>query len=162
MDHFQSNQFETTSFESFHDFTNKPAMNTIWLNALEVVNSTEITTIEYYHTLTIIYVRSLTDISYTEDREIIEAIVERRSKKIWRRLEIRDYIIERQTSNHFVSFLLLFTQVMWGGPVGPSLAPYIIQSKFWTRVFTPFARWYAEASGYRRMGLKYDDLSKYQ
>ncbi|GJJ12431.1 hypothetical protein Clacol_006673 [Clathrus columnatus] len=47
---------------------------------------------------------------------------------------------------------------MWGGPLGISIAPYIKQSKFWTRTLTPFAQWYAETAGYRRMGLKYDDL----
>lgn len=44
------------------------------------------------------------------------------------------------------------------GPLGLSLAPYIKQSRFWSRIITPFAIWYADAAGYRRMGLKYDDL----
>ncbi|KAF8514040.1 cytochrome b-c1 complex subunit 7, partial [Gautieria morchelliformis] len=44
------------------------------------------------------------------------------------------------------------------GPLGLSLAPYIKQSRFWNRILTPFAKWYADAAGYRRMGLKYDDL----
>lgn len=44
------------------------------------------------------------------------------------------------------------------GPLGLSLAPYIKQSRFWSRVLTPFSKWYADVAGYRRMGLKYDDL----
>ncbi|KAF8575542.1 14 kDa subunit of cytochrome bd ubiquinol oxidase [Ramaria rubella] len=47
---------------------------------------------------------------------------------------------------------------MVGGPLGISLAPYIKQSRYWSRILTPFAKWYAGAAGYRRMGLKYDDL----
>lgn len=46
------------------------------------------------------------------------------------------------------------------GPLGLSLAPYIKQSRFWNRILTPFSKWYADAAGYRRMGLKYDDLCK--
>lgn len=47
---------------------------------------------------------------------------------------------------------------MPGGPLGVSLTPMLKRSPYWTRVLTPIAKWYAEVSGYRRMGLKYDDL----
>ncbi|KAF9264890.1 14 kDa subunit of cytochrome bd ubiquinol oxidase [Marasmius fiardii PR-910] len=44
------------------------------------------------------------------------------------------------------------------GPLSLSLAPKILASKTLTRWFTPFAHWYANLSGYRKYGLKYDDL----
>jgi len=44
------------------------------------------------------------------------------------------------------------------GPLGPSLAPYIRSSKTLSRWFKPVSLWYANLAGYRRMGLKYDDL----
>ena len=44
------------------------------------------------------------------------------------------------------------------GPLGPTLAPQIRSSKTIYRWFKPFADWYAQISGYRQMGLKYDDL----
>ena len=50
---------------------------------------------------------------------------------------------------------------MLGGPLGISLAPYIKSSKTLTRWIQPMASWYANLSGYRRMGLKYDDLCQF-
>jgi len=47
---------------------------------------------------------------------------------------------------------------MLGGPLGISLARYIQSSKTLSRWIKPFALWYAGVSGYRRLGLKYDDL----
>lgn len=42
--------------------------------------------------------------------------------------------------------------------LGPSLAPYIRSSRSLKKLVTPVAHWYADLMGYRRMGLKYDDL----
>jgi len=44
------------------------------------------------------------------------------------------------------------------GPLGFSLAPYVLSSRTLSRWITPFANWYANASGYRKYGFKYDDL----
>jgi len=44
------------------------------------------------------------------------------------------------------------------GPLGLSLAPYISSSRTLSRWVTPIANWYANASGYRKYGFKYDDL----
>jgi len=44
------------------------------------------------------------------------------------------------------------------GPLGPSLAGYVRSSKTLTRWLKPVSLWYADLSGYRRMGLRYDDL----
>ncbi|KAI0693716.1 ubiquinol-cytochrome-c reductase complex subunit 6 [Cytidiella melzeri] len=44
------------------------------------------------------------------------------------------------------------------GPLGPSLAPAIRANRGLYKWLKPFASWYAGLSGYRRMGLKYDDL----
>lgn len=44
------------------------------------------------------------------------------------------------------------------GPLGISFAPAVRSSKTLTRWIKPFANWYANVSGYRRMGLRYDDL----
>ncbi|KAK5937855.1 Cytochrome b-c1 complex subunit 7 [Knufia obscura] len=41
---------------------------------------------------------------------------------------------------------------------GPSLAPYILRRPWLKRWMMPFANWYANASGYRRLGLRADDL----
>uniref|UniRef100_A0A0D6R909 Cytochrome b-c1 complex subunit 7 n=1 Tax=Araucaria cunninghamii TaxID=56994 RepID=A0A0D6R909_ARACU len=41
---------------------------------------------------------------------------------------------------------------------GPSLAPYILKRPWLRNWMVPFANWYANASGYRRLGLKADDL----
>ncbi|KAI0085478.1 ubiquinol-cytochrome-c reductase complex subunit 6 [Irpex rosettiformis] len=44
------------------------------------------------------------------------------------------------------------------GPLGPSLAPTIKANRGLYKIIKPFAGWYADLMGYRRMGLKYDDL----
>ncbi|EXJ86161.1 ubiquinol-cytochrome c reductase subunit 7 [Capronia coronata CBS 617.96] len=40
----------------------------------------------------------------------------------------------------------------------PSLAPYILKRPWLKRWMVPFANWYADAAGYRRLGLRADDL----
>jgi len=47
---------------------------------------------------------------------------------------------------------------MLGGPLGFSLAPFVRSSKSLSRWIQPVATWYADRTGYRRVGLKYDDL----
>jgi Ubiquinol-cytochrome C reductase complex 14kD subunit len=44
------------------------------------------------------------------------------------------------------------------GPLGISLAPYVRSSRTLSAWFKPIANWYANLSGYRKMGLVYDDL----
>ncbi|KIP06001.1 hypothetical protein PHLGIDRAFT_128537 [Phlebiopsis gigantea 11061_1 CR5-6] len=44
------------------------------------------------------------------------------------------------------------------GPLGPSLASSVTRNRGLYRAFKPFADWYADIAGYRRYGLKYDDL----
>ncbi|THU87041.1 14 kDa subunit of cytochrome bd ubiquinol oxidase [Dendrothele bispora CBS 962.96] len=44
------------------------------------------------------------------------------------------------------------------GPLSFSFAPQVLASKTLSRWVKPFAAWYAEQSGYRKYGLKYDDL----
>ncbi|KAG6884940.1 hypothetical protein C0993_007122 [Termitomyces sp. T159_Od127] len=44
------------------------------------------------------------------------------------------------------------------GPLSFSLAPCIKSSKTLSRLIKPIANWYANASGYRKYGFKYDDL----
>lgn len=44
------------------------------------------------------------------------------------------------------------------GPLGPSLAGYIRSSKSLTNWLKPVSFWYANLAGYRKIGLKYDDL----
>ncbi|KAF8478959.1 cytochrome b-c1 complex subunit 7 [Russula ochroleuca] len=44
------------------------------------------------------------------------------------------------------------------GPLGPSLAPYVRSSRTLSKWFKPISSWYANLSGYRRLGLVYDDL----
>ncbi len=44
------------------------------------------------------------------------------------------------------------------GPLGPSLAPYVRSSRTLSKWLKPIANWYANLSGYRRVGLVYDDL----
>lgn len=44
------------------------------------------------------------------------------------------------------------------GPLGFSLAPYVNSSRTLSRWISPIANWYANASGYRKYGFKYDDL----
>ena len=45
------------------------------------------------------------------------------------------------------------------GPLGPSLAPAIVKNRGLYRWLKPIANWYADLSGYRKVGYKYDDLS---
>ncbi|KAI1616993.1 ubiquinol-cytochrome c reductase subunit 7 [Exophiala viscosa] len=40
----------------------------------------------------------------------------------------------------------------------PSMAPYILKRPWLKRWMMPLANWYAEAAGYRQLGLKADDL----
>ncbi|KFZ19321.1 hypothetical protein V502_03717 [Pseudogymnoascus sp. VKM F-4520 (FW-2644)] len=40
----------------------------------------------------------------------------------------------------------------------PSLAPFVLKRPFLKRWLTPFANWYANAAGYRKLGLRADDL----
>ncbi|KAA8649160.1 ubiquinol--cytochrome-c reductase subunit 7 [Aspergillus tanneri] len=40
----------------------------------------------------------------------------------------------------------------------PSLTSYIVKRPWLKRWMTPIANWYADAAGYRRLGLKFDDL----
>ncbi|EGN96011.1 hypothetical protein SERLA73DRAFT_141131 [Serpula lacrymans var. lacrymans S7.3] len=42
--------------------------------------------------------------------------------------------------------------------LGPSLAPYIRSSRTLSKWVKPISVWYANLMGYRKMGLKYDDL----
>ncbi|ETW85540.1 hypothetical protein HETIRDRAFT_141404 [Heterobasidion irregulare TC 32-1] len=44
------------------------------------------------------------------------------------------------------------------GPLGISFAPYVRSSRTLSRWLKPVASWYANLSGYRQMGFKYDDL----
>ncbi|EPT05878.1 cytochrome bd ubiquinol oxidase [Fomitopsis schrenkii] len=44
------------------------------------------------------------------------------------------------------------------GPLGPSLAPAILKNRGLYRWVKPIANWYADLSGYRKVGYKYDDL----
>ncbi|OCH95653.1 ubiquinol-cytochrome-c reductase complex subunit 6 [Obba rivulosa] len=44
------------------------------------------------------------------------------------------------------------------GPLGPSLAPAVRANKNLYRWVKPFADWYANLAGWRKVGLKYDDL----
>jgi hypothetical protein len=44
------------------------------------------------------------------------------------------------------------------GPLGPSFAPYVRSSRTLSKWLKPIANWYANLSGYRRVGLVYDDL----
>ncbi|KAJ5081547.1 Ubiquinol-cytochrome c reductase complex 14 kDa protein [Penicillium alfredii] len=40
----------------------------------------------------------------------------------------------------------------------PSLTSYIVKRPWLKRWMTPLAQWYTDAAGYRRLGLKFDDL----
>jgi len=44
------------------------------------------------------------------------------------------------------------------GPLGLSFAPYIQSSRTLSKWIKPIANWYADISGYRQYGFKYDDL----
>ncbi|KAL6837972.1 putative ubiquinol-cytochrome C reductase complex 14kD subunit [Trichoderma camerunense] len=39
-----------------------------------------------------------------------------------------------------------------------SLAPFVLKRPWLVKALTPAANWYAGASGYRQLGLRYDDL----
>ncbi|KAL6892411.1 cytochrome b-c1 complex subunit 7 [Trichoderma longibrachiatum] len=39
-----------------------------------------------------------------------------------------------------------------------SLAPFVLKRPWLTKMLTPAANWYANAAGYRQLGLRYDDL----
>ena len=47
---------------------------------------------------------------------------------------------------------------MVGGPLGITLAPYIYRRPALLKALTPFAQAYINWSGYRKIGLRYDDL----
>ncbi|OOQ86264.1 Cytochrome b-c1 complex subunit 7 [Penicillium brasilianum] len=40
----------------------------------------------------------------------------------------------------------------------PSITNYIVKRPWLKRWMTPIAQWYTDAAGYRRLGLKFDDL----
>ncbi|KAI9779795.1 MAG: Cytochrome b-c1 complex subunit 7 [Peltula sp. TS41687] len=40
----------------------------------------------------------------------------------------------------------------------PSLAPFIMKTPWLRRIVSPIAHWYANAAGYRKLGLRADDL----
>ncbi|OQD77009.1 hypothetical protein PENDEC_c003G04968 [Penicillium decumbens] len=40
----------------------------------------------------------------------------------------------------------------------PSIANYIVKRPWLKRWMTPLANWYTDAAGYRKLGLKFDDL----
>lgn len=44
------------------------------------------------------------------------------------------------------------------GPLGPSLAPWLRSFKGFRGTLKSHADWYANLAGYRKLGLKYDDL----
>ncbi|PSR88893.1 hypothetical protein PHLCEN_2v5042 [Hermanssonia centrifuga] len=44
------------------------------------------------------------------------------------------------------------------GPLGLSLAPVIKANRGIYRWIKPFANWYVNVAGYRKLGLRYDDL----
>jgi hypothetical protein len=50
---------------------------------------------------------------------------------------------------------------MVGGPLGITLAPYIYRKPALLKALTPFAQAYINWSGYRKVGLRYDDLRKH-
>lgn len=45
------------------------------------------------------------------------------------------------------------------GPLSFTLAPYIKSSRTLSKWVKPIATWYVNLSGYRKVGLQYDDLS---
>ena len=54
-----------------------------------------------------------------------------------------------------------FLSDMVGGPLGITLAPYIYRRPALLKALTPFAQAYINWSGYRKIGLRYDDLRKH-
>ena len=68
----------------------------------------------------------------------------------------------RQIPAHTNSFRCRqFPNDMFFGPLGLSFAPYVRSSRTLSKWLKPVANWYANLSGYRRVGLLYDDLSAY-
>jgi hypothetical protein len=51
-----------------------------------------------------------------------------------------------------------YTMVLLGGPLGLSLAPYIFKNPGLHKALKPFANAFVNAAGYRKVGLRYDDL----
>lgn len=51
--------------------------------------------------------------------------------------------------------------VLLGGPLGISFAPYIMKNKGLHNFVKPLANAFINASGYRKVGLRYDDLREY-
>lgn len=49
---------------------------------------------------------------------------------------------------------------MVGGPLGITLAPHIYRRPALLKALTPLAQAYINWSGYRKIGLRYDDLRK--
>lgn len=45
--------------------------------------------------------------------------------------------------------------------IGPSLAGWVKSSRTLSKYVKPVAVWYANLAGYRKVGLKYDDLREY-
>jgi hypothetical protein len=70
--------------------------------------------------------------------------------------------VSRLTTQHTDSFCCRnnFSTMLFG-PLGPSLAPYVRSSRTLSKWLKPVASWYANLSGYRRVGLVYDDLRAY-
>jgi len=50
--------------------------------------------------------------------------------------------------------------VLLGGPLGISVAPYIMKNAGLHKFVKPLANAFINASGYRKVGLRYDDLRK--
>ncbi|KIM26297.1 hypothetical protein M408DRAFT_194896 [Serendipita vermifera MAFF 305830] len=48
--------------------------------------------------------------------------------------------------------------VLLGGPLGISLAPYIMKNSGMHKFVKPLANAFINAAGYRKVGLRYDDL----
>lgn len=59
-----------------------------------------------------------------------------------------------------VTLEVLLYATMPFGPFGLSLASYVRRSRTLYGWVKPIANWYANASGYRKYGFKYDDLCK--
>lgn len=51
--------------------------------------------------------------------------------------------------------------VMLGGPLGISLAPYILRNPGLHNALKPIANAFVNAAGYRKQGLRYDDLRRF-
>ena len=64
----------------------------------------------------------------------------------------------RPTPRSSVNSLLILSKAMLFGPLSTSLAPQVKSSRTLLKWITPIANWYANASGYRKYGFKYDDL----